>query len=458
MYSSPLDIYDLLLSPFYLLIVVLIGRYFWQLNYLTRKKKHYKYFLQALICKISGGVALCLIYTYYYVEGGDVTNYFYTTCTYINVLLSGNFSMFFDLLSSSTDAMRDVNAIGDYGYIYFSISDSYAFFTVLLTLPFCLIACKSFIATTILIASISFIGIWKLYEVFVANFPAIYRGFAISIFFVPSVFFWGSGILKDTYALSAVGFFTYSVYKFIILKNRKLKYLLMLFFSFSVIILIKPYIFFALLPGTIVWNYFYRIQQIYNPVLRTVSLPIILMIVGILILAALQFFGQYLGEYSLENVLSKAVKTQQDLIRSQYGTNSYDIGEFDATIAGISSKIPAAINMALFRPYIWDARNPVMIISGLENLFMLGFSLYILIRVKITTLIKSLFGHPLLIFSFLFALFFAFSVGLTTANYGALVRLKIPCIPFYLCSLFILFHDNKESFKRRKQGRKPVAP
>ena len=227
----------------------------------------------------------------------------------------------------------------------------------------------------------------------------------------------------------------------------------MLLVSSFFILLIKPYIFFALAPGCLIWNYFYKIKNIKSPVLRTLSLPIILFFAGSVVILGLQFFGQYLGEYSLDNVLLKAVKTQQDLIRSQYGSNSYNIGEFDATIAGITSKIPAAINMALFRPYIWDARNPVMIISGLENLFMLTFSLYIVYKVKITVLIKSLFGHPLLIFSFLFALFFAFSVGLTTANYGALVRLKIPCIPFYMCSLFILYSLNKSSFKSKLFGK-----
>jgi len=91
----------------------------------------------------------------------------------------------------------------------------------------------------------------------------------------------------------------------------------------------------------------------------------------------------------------------------------------------------------------------VMVLSGLENLFMLGFSLYILINIKFAILIRSLFSNPLLVFAFLFSLFFAFSVGLTTANYGALARLKIPCIPFYLSSLFILYYLNKASFKRK---------
>jgi hypothetical protein len=184
------------------------------------------------------------------------------------------------------------------------------------------------------------------------------------------------------------------------------------------------------------------------------AIPVLLTVTLLMVMIGLQVFGSYLGEYSLDQILQKAVKTQQDLVREAYGTNSYNIGEFDPTVAGILSKVPAALNLALFRPFIWDARNPVMILSGLENLFMLGFSIYILLNIRFFTLIKSLFGNPLLIFAFLFALFFAFSVGLTTANYGALVRLKIPCIPFYLSSLFILYYLNKSSFKRRGQALK----
>jgi hypothetical protein len=275
------------------------------------------------------------------------------------------------------------------------------------------------------------------------------KQFAIAIFFVPSVFFWGSGLLKDTYTLSCVGFFTYGIFNYFVRKQKNIKYILTFLLASLIIVFIKPYILLALLPGTIIWINFSKVQNIKNPILKTLFIPFILTVGVLTIIIVFNFLGQYLGEYSLDNVLNKAVKTQQDLVRSQYGGNNHDIGAYEPTLVGISSKIPAALNMALFRPYIWDARNPVMLLSGLENLFMLGFSLSILFKVKFSTLFKSLFSHPLLIFSFLFAIFFAFSVGLTTANYGALVRLKIPCIPFYLLSLFILFDLNKISFKRR---------
>ncbi len=420
-----------------------------------KTKKYYKYLIPGLFCKIIGGIGLCLVYTFYYTDGGDVTNYFLSTTTFVNVLLEGHFSKFFEMMNYRENNIWNILAYNNiYGYFLFVPSDYYALFTVSLTIPFCLLACKSFIVTTILLASFSFIGLWKLYEVFVDNFPDLTRQFAIAVFFVPSVFFWGSGILKDTYTLSAIGFYIYGLYKFQILRQRKIKYLLMIIFAVIGFIYIKPYYFFALLPGSFIWIFFQNLTRIKSAVFRVMAIPVLLTVTLLMVMIGLQVFGSYLGEYSLDQILQKAVKTQQDLVREAYGTNSYNIGEFDPTVAGILSKVPAALNLALFRPFIWDARNPVMILSGLENLFMLGFSIYILLNIRFFTLIKSLFGNPLLIFAFLFALFFAFSVGLTTANYGALVRLKIPCIPFYLSSLFILYYLNKSSFKRRGQALK----
>lgn len=438
-----IDIFDLLLPPFYFIAIYLIALLIKNRKLRIQGNDHYIYFIPALLCKMIGGISLCLIYTFYYKIGGDVTNYFLTAQTFVNVLFDGNFSLFFDMLDFHNNNIHLTGILSkDYGQVHFRHTDYYALFTTVLCIPTVIIGCKSFIASTLVLSFISFLGLWKLYEVFVFHFPNMIKQFAIAIFFIPSVFFWGSGLLKDTYAIFSIGIFTYSVFKFAIQKNRNLKYLLLLLTSSLLLIFIKPYILAALMPGSLIWINFSRIQNIKSPILKTLSIPLLLIILMASITAAFTFLGQYLGDYSLDNVLDKAVKTQKDLVREQYGTNFYDIGSFDPSMAGILSKAPAAINMALFRPYLWNASNPVMLLSGLENLFTLGFTIFIIIRIKFKALFKSLFSHPLLVFSLLFSLFFAFSVGLTTANYGALVRLKIPLVPFYISALFMLYEFN----------------
>ena len=55
-----------------------------------------------------------------------------------------------------------------------------------------------------------------------------------------------------------------------------------------------------------------------------------------------------------------------------------------------------------------------------------------------------------LVFSVFFSLFFSFSVGLTTSNFGSLVRYKIPAIPFYVASLFIIHYTYKKDIEKKE--------
>ncbi|MFA5782904.1 MAG: hypothetical protein WC868_11620, partial [Bacteroidales bacterium] len=156
-----------------------------------------------------------------------------------------------------------------------------------------------------------------------------------------------------------------------------------------------------------------------------------------------------LGVYgTTETMLKHAQLVQQDLIRGeQYGANYYDIGKFDASITGILSKAPKAIIAGLFRPFIWETRNIVMLFSGLENFILLIFTLYIIFRIGIKSVYKVIINEPLIIFSLTFSIIFAFFVGLATANFGALVRYKILAIPFFLVALintYYLIRKNKK--------------
>ncbi len=88
-----------------------------------------------------------------------------------------------------------------------------------------------------------------------------------------------------------------------------------------------------------------------------------------------------------------------------------------------------------------------MMLSAFENFAMLVLTIYLVLKVRIVKFLKLMFSHNLLVFSLVFSLFFAFSVGLATANFGSLVRYKIPLLPFYVASLFIIRHFDKQLSK-----------
>ncbi|MGZ4035038.1 MAG: hypothetical protein ACXVP4_09265, partial [Bacteroidia bacterium] len=324
-------------------------------------------------------------------------------------------------------------------------NDDKSLFVGRLVVPIYYLSCKSFIVSSIILAWICYTGIWRLFLLFNKEFPQIQKQLAISILFIPSVVFWGSGLLKDTITLSAVGWYTFYFYYFFIQKKYKVSSAIYIFISAFLLIAIKPYILFALLPGSILWLSNERLKRIQNKVLRSLAAPFFISIgigLGFFVLTQM---GGVLGVYSVDKVLDKAVASNFDQKQDYYGGNSFDIGDFEPTLPGVLSKAHLAIAATLFRPYLWDAKNPVMLLSALENTYILLLTIFLLIRLKFLGFFSLIGENPLLLFSVMFSLFFAFSVGLATSNFGSLVRLKIPCIPFFVSSLFVLkyLYDQK---------------
>jgi hypothetical protein len=278
----------------------------------------------------------------------------------------------------------------------------------------------------------------------------MHKQFYYSILLVPSVLFWGSGILKDTYTLMGACWFTYSFYKVFVKPDKVTTNVIMMIIMAYIMIKIKPYIFIALMPGTLLWFAFERVKRVENWLLKILTGPFLIVsatLLGYLLLINLSSdFGQY---SSAENILYKAQNTQYDLKQSYYGGNSFDIGEFDASATGVLSKLPEAIMAGLFRPFLWESKNFVMIIAATENSVLMLLTIFLLVKLGIYRFYKVIAKEPILFFSVIFSLFFAFSVGLTSANFGAMVRYKIPAVPFYLSSLLII--NNYYQQKRRAE-------
>ena len=78
-----------------------------------------------------------------------------------------------------------------------------------------------------------------------------------------------------------------------------------------------------------------------------------------------------------------------------------------------------------------------MVISVVENIILLFFTAVLLLRLSPFKFFKEIFTDPFLVFAFIFSIFFAFGVGIASTNFGALVRYKIPLIPFLLLHILI---------------------
>lgn len=440
---------DYVYTPFLIIAILLLG------FYVQRKKIEsnpvYKYYLLGLTLKLFSAIIFLFIFTNYYGYGDTIDYLKGSTC--MSRLLFKNpgdyFSIFFGRMNWSPAWFSFDTHTGFPPH--FMWIDPNTRFVICLTSIFNTMGFRTFMPTTIILAAFSYTGIWKLFLFFTDFFPHLVKRMAIAVLFVPSVLFWGSGVMKDTYTFAASAWLVYNIYM-IFYKKQKIPLNIFLgLINVVIIIAIKPYIFAALFPGTIIWLSFSRIKNIKNKVVAALLLPFLILVsFGIILIGASLLKGQ-LGDYSdLNKSLKKAQITQEDLLRSeQYGSNSYNIGKIDGTVKGMFRVAPMAILAGMYRPFLWEARNPVMLISGLENFILLMLTLYLLIRLKFVRFFQFVFSDPILIFSVLYTVLFMLAVGMASANFGALVRYKIPAMPFFVAILFIML-DKYKMYKKQK--------
>src|SRR5690606_12245815 len=77
---------------------------------------------------------------------------------------------------------------------------------------FGLISGHTYSVIALFFAWFSFLGTWALYNTLLQIYPKLVKPFAISIFFLPSIFFWGSGLMKDSLTFGALGLLFWAFY------------------------------------------------------------------------------------------------------------------------------------------------------------------------------------------------------------------------------------------------------
>lgn len=380
--------------------------------------------------KFIGAVSFCVIYAYYY-KGGDTLNY-YIGVQAMNNLLVNNLSDYLEVLFSNKEEnwwiFYDHN---EFPPLYM-FKDVRTMMVIKITSVISLFGLGGFMATTIILSSITYNFVWKIFTSLADRYPDLLKELSWSFLYLPSIIFWGSGILKDTYTFGATCCVFYALNEIFIKKNRNLKIILYLLVSIYLIMTIKSYILFALLPGLLIYLNFERLKNIKSFFVKIFVLPVtvlgILAILNIVFLQNSDLFGKYAGE----KIFEEASVQQNDLRRDVYGGNSFDIGDFEPTLSGGLGKFHLAVNAALFRPYIWEIGSPTMILSGIENSLLFLFLIWNILTTGPFTIVKMITKDPFMLFCLFFTIILAFGVGLSTANFGALVRYKIPFLPFFV--------------------------
>jgi len=427
-----MELKDLYITPLYLAIIYAIA---YGLRPAVSNIYTKKYFIPALTLKIVGAIALGILYHTLY--SGDTNNYF-DQAGVVYHAFGDSFAAGWELVTTRGDVTP---AISKYvaQMMWFGRGNN-EYFVVRVASVFSLLSFHTYTVIAVLFAAITFSGMWAMYMTFAKIRPQAYKELAVAVFFLPSVFFWGSGLLKDSLCLGALGWLFYAFYRGAIERKNLLRCVLVGAGAMGVIFAMKIYILLAFLPPALLWVFNESTRDIRSTAVRWLVKPLFLGVGGLVAAYAIVQLSAADARFNIDNIGAQSKLTAdylQQVSKTEKGSG-YNIGVQDGSIGSMVKLAPQAVIVSLFRPFLWEARNPTMALSALEATYFLFLTLRIFWRVGFFKTISAISRMPILTLCFVFSLIFAISVGISSGNFGTLVRYKIPLMPFYLAGLYIL--------------------
>jgi hypothetical protein len=435
---------DYILLPFFIVAVYAFAYRFRDLHY-PKQHPWRKYFIPALSVKLFGAIFIGMIYAYYY-KWGDTYNYFFHSRV-INSAFEESPIKWFNLLfripdrfdSEYYEYIRNLEWYTDpASYTVGAIAAIFGIFTFSTYLP-----------TAALFAALSFTGTWALFRTFVKVYPELLRPIAIATLFIPSVFVWGSGIFKDTICMFGIGWLTYGTFRMLIEGNFKSRNIILTISSFLLIAFVKIYILIAYFPAMLTWAFFKYMNKITNASVRFLVRYLLLALIIGGTGVGLQELSKGLGKYSIDKLATTSQLNRKYIfyISGEEGS-AYSLGDIDPTLGGMLAKFPQAVNVTFFRPYLWEIKKPIVVLSAIEAIISLFVTLKIIFGLGLKKIIDTIRKEATVQFSLIFAIIFAFAVGISSYNFGTLSRYKIPSMPFLALAMILIWYKNKPLNKK----------
>jgi hypothetical protein len=307
-------------------------------------------------------------------------------------------------------------------------------------------------AAGLIFSFIAFTGQIAMYATMEKYFPSAYRKrLIIACLYLPSVVFWSSGIVKEALAIGGLGWMMLGFTFFIKGKGRLIG-LSLLFAGGVVVAISKAYVLLPFSVGAGAWYYWDRSLKSTGSV-GLLNRPFQMIGAALLGLGGMIALGQMFPEYSVDNFAEEASRLQQASAYNS-GASNYQIadGQADSLTAQLMFA-PMAMIAALFRPFIFEAHNPLALINGLET-FLATILVIMVLRARgLKESARLLVSSPILVFCLIFVILFGLGVGLTTTNLGTLSRYRIPMMPMYIGMLLMLLPLKQSALDKARRAR-----
>ncbi len=263
----------------------------------------------------------------------------------------------------------------------------------------------------------TFWGHYLLYKSLVFNFKNR-KAIAFSIAFLfPPLLFWESGISKD--GLVFIGLAGFIYYFSIYIRYKKLKNLVSMLLFFLMVLFIRNFIALSLLPVSIAF-YCCSKTKLYPLVTNVVTMSVFLT-------------AFFLSSVFIKNLnLPEKMAEKQAAFSTLLGGSYMYTPKLDDGFTSYIHVLPFAINHPFIRPYITEAKSPLLLFASLETLFVLLIIGLVLMQIK---KLKIIAAHPFLMLLLSLAMINYLMIGYTVPFAGAIVRYRVF---FEVCLLFTM--------------------
>lgn len=252
---------------------------------------------------------------------------------------------------------------------------------------------------------------------------------------LPSLTFWCSGLLKEAFAFIGLGTAFWALQS---LTSRGWSWSVVLVGVCGVVLtgVVKGYLLMPFGVGLAAWLYLSQRRKGTGP-RSTFAFVIAAGLAAIAIVVG----GLVFPRYALAGLAEETLAMQAIGQRISGGSNIVLMDPGAVAGRGLGAQLPympLALVTALFRPFLFEAKNGQMLLNALETLlFTVGFVLA-LARNGIRRNLRTLQNAPVLGLCVGFVLAGALGIGLTTANLGSLSRYRAPLMPFFGVLLVML--------------------
>lgn len=387
-----------------------------------------KLLLGTFIIKLMAGISVWLLYTYYYDPGTADLYKYYKGGIAIWEATEGNFMDYLRVVTGFQGDMGHLHEVYSktehwtrmYDYGLFNDNRTMIRFHALV----CLISFGNIYVHIVAMAFLSFIGAFALYKALAIISDANKYSLFFAAIFIPSCLFWTSGMLKEGLTMFSLGFMFYFFVKF--RESYKFSDFFLLLLFAALLFISKIYVLPAIAPALIFFFISKNMRKKHQ--LYTFFGVIIIFIAFI-------FLSRFIINYDIPATIAGK---QNDFINytsiAEDKGSTIEIERLKPTAGSFIKNMPNALINTLFRPFPTEINSMLILLAFLENLFIiLTFVLMILYFKKINS------GRlNLVLFALMYSLVMFSLVGLSTPNIGAIMRYKIPVLPFLLAAVFSL--------------------